>query len=682
MSPHSRRRIARLVERWISTSDWERSRAVLHRHPELISDAADLYLATMAAKARKNADLESADVYTYHHELLRLCKETGIDAAVDAQKNVGATLADLVDAGVASLRTYRAAGHDEHLKAALANLDQAALLALPGYPDRVVILSNLGIALVDRFERGRVQADLDRSIAVLEEAVEAAHPDTAGRSAALANLGIALLAGRKLGATNRQVDQAIDVLEEAVRLADDASERGRRLGNLGVALSDRYNRDGNAADLTRAVQAYEAAIALSASGSSDYASHVANLSTALAERYALYGEPVDLDNAISRAVDAIGATAPGEQDLADRTENWALMLRDRYVRDGDLTDLDMAVQQLGAALDLTPSPGRGRPGRLDQLATTLRLQALRRGDGDELRRAVEVHRQAASLTVSPAERPVVLNNLAGSLRAWAAATGELSAMDEAVQTYEAALRSVTSPEERCSVLSNLGSGFLDRYTMGGQSSDLDEAINALTESVAGTPPRSTERPARLNNLGNGLRRRYDRNRRPSDADDATAAYRECSALTTETNLEAGLQCGLNWGRWAGQRAEWDQAKQAFDAARAVADQLVARHVTRSDKEAWLGAFPALAAQAAYSCSRTDDTDAAAGWLEWGRARIFSDALGSDRRALANLAQERADLVERYRAVSARVRSLENTPAIDARDTDPGIADHHHHSRRC
>lgn len=477
----------------------------------------------------------------------------------------------------------------------------------------------------------------------------------------MANLGIALLSGREFDPAAERVARAVTVLRKAVRLVgDDATERGRRLTNLGIALSERSLRRGNPGDLEKAIDAYQAAIAAPGPDSLPEPSRLVNLGTGLAERYARHGRPGDLNRAASLIAQALAMHPQDTTDTVAWTANLALVLRDRYVRDGDLTDLDEAVEKLTVAIDLAPAVARERPGLLDQLATTLRIRAQRRSDADELHHAVELHRQAAQETTRVTAKCLALNNLAGSLRAWAAATGELGTIDEAVRTYRESLNHAGSTEERCAVLTNLGSGLLDRYDITHGSHDLDEAINALGESVSRTDATSPELPARLNNLGNGRRRRFQRSGRPKHARTAMKTYARACELAEDVVNEAGLRSALSWGNLASRLGAWAQAAKAHDAARAAADRLLAQNVTRRDKEAWLGAVVDLAAQAAYSHWRNDDPDAAVVWLEWGRARLLSHVLDRDRRDLADLANDHADLVRRFRTAAACVRALENT----------------------
>jgi tetratricopeptide (TPR) repeat protein len=281
------------------------------------------------------------------------------------------------------------------------------------------------------------------------------------------------------------------------------------------------------------------------------------------------------------------------------------------------------------------------------------MRALRRGDSVELRQAVNLHREAAQLAEAAPERCIVLNNLGGTLRAWARAADDQQALVEAVRAYQEALGCV-KVSERGGVLTNLGSALLDRYDRTSERRDLDEAIQALAGSVSVTEPSSPELPARLNNLANGLRRRYERDSRAADAEEATAAYRRGQGLGLEVATEAAMRCGLNWGDWSVRRRVWAQAHEAYDMAQTAADRLLRQHLIRRDIEAWLSAVGNMPAAAAYARCRTEESGAAAVWLEWGRARVLSDVL--DRARLTGLAVSHPALASRYQQAAGRLNA--------------------------
>jgi len=78
------------------------------------------------------------------------------------------------------------------LSAAIQLLERILTVTPASDPDRAAMLSNLGAALLTRFERGGVLADLDAAIEVGREAVAATPAGHPGRAGHLSNLGIAL----------------------------------------------------------------------------------------------------------------------------------------------------------------------------------------------------------------------------------------------------------------------------------------------------------------------------------------------------------------------------------------------------------------------------------------------------------------------------------------------------------
>ena len=65
-----RRRIAGLVDRLVESPDWDTTRVLLGRYPELVSQAAEDHLAELAEAAAGDGDRENAAVYWFHRELM------------------------------------------------------------------------------------------------------------------------------------------------------------------------------------------------------------------------------------------------------------------------------------------------------------------------------------------------------------------------------------------------------------------------------------------------------------------------------------------------------------------------------------------------------------------------------------------------------------------------------------
>jgi CHAT domain-containing protein/tetratricopeptide (TPR) repeat protein len=162
--------------------------------------------------------------------------------------------------GNALRRQYDRSAEPADLDEAVAAFDEAAALAQG--QDSLIVKSNLAFALQSRYQRFGNLSDLHRSIALLEQLVAETAVRDPGRVARVNALGSAFrLRARCLavdpGATQADrdaaradLDQAIELLEDVVRAYGD-ERRGllEAKSNLGLALRDRFLRDGDARDI-------------------------------------------------------------------------------------------------------------------------------------------------------------------------------------------------------------------------------------------------------------------------------------------------------------------------------------------------------------------------------------------------------------------------------------------------
>jgi hypothetical protein len=195
---------------------------------------------------------------------------------------------------------------------------------------------------------------------------------------------------------------------------------------------------------------------------------------------------------------------------------------------------------------------------------------------------------------------------------------------------------------------------VDHYDVSGQRGSLVEAIRWYDAAIAATDPASPELPSRLHNRAGGLRRLHELDARPADLQHAVADYRDGCRRAVGVVAEVGLLCGLSWGTWASGRRAWAEAAEAFQFAADAAEQLVRRQLTRWDKQTWLRAIRTMPAAAAFALCQAGALPPALVRLEWGRARLLSDALGRNRADLDVLAQTHPQLAERYRLATGQV----------------------------
>ncbi|MGV9766767.1 CHAT domain-containing protein [Micromonospora tulbaghiae] len=170
------------------------------------------------------------------------------------------------------------------------------------------------------------------------------------------------------------------------------------LNNAAIALSDRYERLGDAGDLRAALDAVQRSLALSAHANPDRPARLNNLASMLIRLFELTGDSSALDLAAQQA--QLGADlAVGHGDAETEASCLATLSDALATRRRELHD-DQAAEELAALW--RDKPGRlqrGRPGL--QAARTLR-EAVLAGDGENRLRLL---RQAAEVGLE--ERPAV-----------------------------------------------------------------------------------------------------------------------------------------------------------------------------------------------------------------------------------------------------------------------------------
>ncbi|MBO3752427.1 hypothetical protein J5X84_40765 [Streptosporangiaceae bacterium NEAU-GS5] len=186
-------------------------------------------------------------------------------------------------------------------------------------------------------------ADLWKRIA------EYADPDYPNRAMLLANLGIALQVRADRTGKAEDLDEAVERLTAALEITEpDDPDRPGRMNNLGGALRVRYELAGEQSDqddLDEAIRLARAAVDAADEDHADRPGYLNNLALALGRR----GTPEDQDTAVDLLREALRAV-PGAPMFA---ENLAQALRARYERTKDQADLD-EVAKLSAAAEAEP----------------------------------------------------------------------------------------------------------------------------------------------------------------------------------------------------------------------------------------------------------------------------------------------------------------------------------------
>ena len=187
-------------------------------------------------------------------------------------------------------------------------------------------LLNLGISVLARFRRRRSRQDLERAVALFAEAA-AAGGSTVETASAHNSHANALSLLYDLTADRQVIDEAVARREDAIAAAAPGSlDAAAYQANLGVDLLKRFERDGDDADLERAVAEQRAAVALIPAASADQPRLLAALADSLARRAIATesAETVAQVRAAYRTATAAGRASLPEQALgaAMRWGDW------------------------------------------------------------------------------------------------------------------------------------------------------------------------------------------------------------------------------------------------------------------------------------------------------------------------------------------------------------------------
>jgi|GEM_PF-380331 len=555
--------------------------------------------------------------------------------------------------GIGLTDRYNRTGNLKDLESAVEAFEKSVNLTPENSPDLPRFLSYFGNGLKDRYARTGELKDLENAIQDFEQSARLSPEDSPDLPHLLNNLGSGLRDRYARTSDLSDLEAAIAAFEKSVALTPDNSlDLPRMLADLGNGLRDSYARTGAFSDLEAAIAAFEKSVSLAPENSPGLPRMLANLGNGLRDRYARTGALGDLEAAIAAFEKSVSLTpenySPGlPRMLADLGNG----LRDRYARTGALSDLGAAIAAFEKSLSLTPENSPGLPRMLADLGNGLRNRYVRSGDLWDLEAAIAAFEKSVSLTPENSPGlPRMLADLGNGLRDRYARTGALSDLEASIAAFEksAALTPENSPELP-RMLADLGNGLRDRYARSGVLSDLEASIAAFEKSVALTPENSPELPRMLADLGNGLRDRYVRSGDLWDLEAGIEAYEKATKRGLEVAVEEALRISCNWLRWAFERREWKEAKQAYTYTYQAGERLFRIQLLREQKESFLKETQGLAALGAYSLAKLNRMPEAVLASDSGQARLLSEALALDRAYLSNLeGTNHASLVTDYR----------------------------------
>lgn len=259
----------------------------------------------------------------------------------------------------------------------------------------------------------------------------------------LTALSMVLYEAVKLADTDGEIDVGeLDEAIEATRAAapdipDDTVIRGQQLWQLAELLRWRFLRTGQATDLDERIETLRATVPLSPD-----ALALAQCSSALADalslRYSRNPDPADLDESVAalcRVVETLPADDPRLPDLQADT---ALAHLRRFDARGETADSEAATRLIRSALAAT---GSGRYRILGVLAAILSSTATSERDPEKLTEAIEACHAATPPGAVP--KVSVTLTLGNALMSRYENTGAEADLDAAATTLRSALAHAT-----------------------------------------------------------------------------------------------------------------------------------------------------------------------------------------------------------------------------------------------
>ena len=265
------RKLLETLQAFINADTWAESRRILDDHPELLSDEADALLAHLVEAARAQGDERARRVLEQHRDLLRRCREVGVEAA----------FADLVGAKRAAppippefredLRRAQEGEQRHQQMGDLAALNAAVaawerILHHPAFEGaderfRLAAMNDAGGAFFRRFEATGDLEDLKTATALWQQAIARTPEGSPDWASMQANLGVALRTRFEALGAVADLDAAIEAFQKALGVARQGSpDWAMYQNNLGLALSTRFEALEEVADLDAAIEAVQKAL--------------------------------------------------------------------------------------------------------------------------------------------------------------------------------------------------------------------------------------------------------------------------------------------------------------------------------------------------------------------------------------------------------------------------------------
>ena len=549
------------------------------------------------------------------------------------------------------------------LRQAIESYKEALQIVHQDDPAIAACFTHLGNGLADLFIQERKLEDLEEGIRNHIQAVVHALPDAPAMNDYLTNVAIGLAYRYQYVGEMGNLEQAIEIFQYVLdHTPSDSPDFPDYLINLATALHDRYDRLEELGDLERSIAYVRRAIDLVRAQNNlpALADYLAKLGSTLPNLYTHVGKEEYLKEALEVTQQALRYTPQGSLDLLIRLNGLATILIMRYDHGGILEDLNEAIDLLETALSHPSANATILLQTYQVLSEGLKRRYNRTRDIEDIRQAINYLRMGLQqLHPSSTSFPLYLGNLGSALRIYYLHTKRPEDLNEAIEVLEQATQNIpVRTPGWAGALNYLGNCLRDRYKDTKNPEDLDRSIATLQETERIVQTDIPTRPIVVGDLALSLQLRYERIHQPEDLEEAKKAYQEASQKGKLLAPDIALRSAYDWGNWATEREEWDEAAEAYASAITMLEQLYSTQLLRASQEAMLSNVRSLHAKAAYAQARAGHLKEAVVTLEQGRARNLSQVLARDYANLKQLQQEHPEMYDQYQQAAESLRELE------------------------
>ncbi len=233
---------------------------------------------------------------------------------------------------------------------ALSRLQEArAMVRFGSFVNRISSLYQGNLRL-RRFEAERDPGDLEAALADSGAVLASEHTLPPHVVATAKTFARAAYLHADLVRADGHLDLAVDAVRRALALTNDPIDISDLQGALGSLLRERFNRDGAAADIDDAIEAYRTCTRLPGLSDAQRAARIDNLGNGLAARYASRKDVVDLDAMVDCHKEALRLSMTDSPDRARFHANLASSLLTRWRSCRDRAALNEAHATLMAGL--------------------------------------------------------------------------------------------------------------------------------------------------------------------------------------------------------------------------------------------------------------------------------------------------------------------------------------------